>query len=909
MSGLHALLARLLPAAFRARYRSEMQEVMSARRAELSTDRPGRRAAFWLRETGDLLVTLAREWRRAIARRLGVASPRHGDHQTPDPGAHRSSPNSLPARSVEMLTNLSADLRFVLRTLARQPLFTSLVILTLGFGIGATTAVFTLVDSVLMRPLPYPEPERLVIGYGSFPLNDFASVSPPDYLDYRDRSASFEALAAISSWVGTVAVGGGEAPEIARMRRASAELFAALGVAPAMGRTFRRDETVAGGARVAVISDGFWRRRFGADPGVVGGDIVLDEERATLIGVLPAGFELLDPTDVWLPLAFGDDDMTVRRFHFLRALGRLRDGVVLNAAQDEIDAIAADLAEAYPDSNTDWTMRLVPLHRAVVGGAQQSLLVLLGAVGAVLLIASCNVALLLLARTVRRGPEIALRNALGASGRRIVRLLLTESLVLALAGGGLGLLMTAWGVDLLVNMAAADLPRAENVAVNGSVLGFSILVTLGTGLLFGLAPALRLSRTASLASASQGRRATAGGQRLRGALVIGQVALSFALLLGAGLLIRSFLAMTRADPGYAADEIASASIDLPATRYQNPEQRRQFFDRLFERLASVNSIARAGGIDVIPQTGGNDTYAYPEGSPPEPGTQGYNAQLRVVTPGYFDAMGIPLRRGRMFSAGDVVAGCEREAGCGNTAVIIDEPFAEEIFPGQDAVGRRIVVDLGEPAHVEVVGVVGGVLHWSPSDGRFGTMYFPFGASPRASLHVALRPTQDADAALAALRTVVAEIDPQLPLADVDRMSDRLAVSMSGPRIRARLMGAFAGSALLLAAAGLYGVLACFVTERRRELGVRLALGADAAGVVRLVVRQGMRLVLLGLALGLLAAAGMSRALQGLLFGVTASDPVSFGVVGVILAAVALPACLVPAWRATRVDPIEVMRAE
>jgi predicted permease len=391
--------------------------------------------------------------------------------------------------------------------------------------------------------------------------------------------------------------------------------------------------------------------------------------------------------------------------------------------------------------------------------------------------------------------------------------------------------------------------------------------------------------------------------------VIGQVALSFALLVGAGLMIRSFLAMTRADPGYAANELASASIDLPATRYETPARQKQFFDRLFERLASMNGIARAAGIDIMPQTAGNDTYAYPEGSPPEPGTQGFNAQLRFVTPGYFDAMGIPLRRGRTFSAGDVVEGCGGMAACGSGVVIIDEPFAEEIFPGQDAVGRRIVVDLGEPAHVEIVGVVGGVLHWSPADGRFGTMYFPFGASPRASLQVALRAASDADAALAALRAAVAEIDPQLPLAEVNRMSDLLAASVAGPRVRARLLGGFAGAALLLAAAGLYGVLACFVTERRRELGVRLALGADAAGVVRLVVRQGMRLVLLGLAVGVLAAAGMSRALQGLLFGVTASDPVSFGAVGLILAAVALPACLLPAWRATRVDPIEVMRAE
>jgi putative ABC transport system permease protein len=899
MSRLHSTLARLLPRRFRARYAVEMSHTLAARHGEVAGASGLRRGAFWAKEITDILMTVAREWLRdmTVELRRDMTAACAGVRPAPD-----STPLSLPERILEMLTNLFADLRFSLRTLAKQPLFSAVVVSMLALGIGATTAVYTLVDSVLLRPLPYDEPERLVVGYGSFPLNNTASISPPDYLDYRDRSDSFEALAAIGSGVGSVSVGGAGTPEMASTRTASHQFFETLGVSPAMGRGFSREQTVDGGPRVVVISDGFWKRRFASDPAVVGSEFLVDEEPTMIVGVLPTGFNFFGAPDLWRPLPFGAENMSVRRFHFLRVVGKLREDVDVIAAQSEIDAIAGDLEAAYPASNTEWTMRLVPLHEAAVGSVQQPLILILAAVGAVLLIGCCNVAILLLARATRREPEIAMRNALGASGGRIVRLLLSESLLLAIGGGGLGILLAYRGVDLLIAMSATALPRVDEIAVSGPVLFFSTVVTLGTGLMVGLVPALRSARRdINEALRGQGRVAAPGNQRVRNALVVGQVALSFALLVGAGLMIRSLGAMTRVEPGFAAEQIVTASVDLPDTRYQNSEQARTFFDDLFARLETMSSIDGVGGIDIMPLTGGNDTFAYPEGSPPEPGSQGFNALVRSVNSGYFEAMQIPLVRGRGFGTIDVAGG--------NPVVIIDEPFAAQIFPDENAVGKRIVVDLGDARVVEIVGIVGGILHFGPLTGLTGTMYFPSGQRGGRGRDIVLRTQGNPAAAIEGLRTALAEIDPQIPLANVSAMNELLSGTVAGPRFRARLLGIFAATALLLAGAGLYGLLAYFVAERRQEMGVRLALGADAGGVVRLVVRRGMSLVSIGLVIGAFAAAGLSWAIQGLLFGVSAADPTSFIGVAVMLAVVALLACLLPALRATRVDPLEVMRAE
>ncbi len=893
MSSLHSTLARLLPRRFRTRYSAEMNHTLAARYGEIASASWLRRCLFWAKEIADLFRTLAREWLLAVTD--GSTAARRSR-------AADSTTLSLPERMFEMLTNLLADVRYAVRTLAKQPLFTVVVVLTLGLGIGATTAVYTLVDSVLLQPLPFEDPDRLVFGYGSFPLNNTASVSPPDYLDYRDRSTSFEALAAIGSSVGGVSVGGVGTPEMVPARTASRELFQMLGVTLARGRGFTDEEATEGGPAVAVISDGLWKRRFGADPDIVGSELLVDEEPTTVVGVLPPGFNAFGAPDVWQPLPFGADSMSVRRFHFLRAVGKLLPEVDLIAAQSELDAIARDLEAAYPASNTAWTLRLVPLHEVAVGSVQQPLILILAAVGAVLLIGCCNVAILLLARATRRAPEIAMRNALGASGGRIARLLLSESLLLALAGGGLGILLAYRGVDLLIGMSATALPRVDEIAVDGSVLFFSAAVTLGTGFLFGLAPALRSARRdISDALRGQGRVAALGNQRLRNALVVGQVALSFALLVGAGLMIRSFSALTQMEPGFAADEIVTASVEPPEARYESTEQAKALFDDLFARLETMPSVAGVGGIDIVPLTLGNDTFAYPEGSPPEPGSQGFNAQVRSVTASYFDAMRIPLVRGRGFSTVDVEGG--------NPVVIIDESFAAEIFPDEEAVGKRIVVDLGEPRPAEIVGLVGDILHFGPINGLNGTMYFPAGQRMGSGLDIVLRTQGNPATAIGGLRTALAEIDPQLPLANVSPMSELLSGTVAGPRFRARLLGVFAATTLLLAAAGLYGVLSYFVAECRREMGVRLALGADASGVVRLVVRWGMTLVSIGLVLGVLAAAGLSWAIQGLLFGVGAADPMSFAGVAVMLAVVALLACLLPARRATRVDPLEVLRAD
>ena len=450
MNRLHSTLARMLPRRFRARYAVEMNDMLAASRGEVAGASWVRRCSFWAKEIIDILMTVAREWLRDMTvELLRVMTVGHTGARR---AAADSTPLSLPARMFEMLTNLFADLRFSLRTLAKQPMFSAVVVLTLALGIGATTAVYTLVDSVILRPLPYDEPERLVFGYGSFSLNNTASISPPDYLDYRDRSQSFEALGAIGNGVGSVTVGSAGTPEMASARTASHQFFDVLGVSPAKGRGFSREETVDGGPNVAVISDGFWKRRFGSDPAVVGSEFLVDDESTTIVGVLPPGFNFFGAPDLWQPLRFGAENMSVRRFHFLRVVGKLREDVDVIAAQAEIDAIARDLEAAYPASNTEWTMRLVPLHEAAVGFVQQPLLLILAAVGTVLLIGCFNVAILLLARATRRAPEIAMRNALGASGGRIVRLLLSESLLLAIAGGGLGILLAYRGVDLLIGM-------------------------------------------------------------------------------------------------------------------------------------------------------------------------------------------------------------------------------------------------------------------------------------------------------------------------------------------------------------------------------------------------------------------------------------------------------------------------
>ena len=882
----------------RRRFGEEMKTVAVERGNEVRA-RAGRWAAlrFWSFEAADLLRSAVREWGRSFAPSsrpgpAGGAISAHRARRRPRPGTAGGIP--------ERLRQALADLRFSSRALSKQPGYTAVVLLTVALGVGGTTAIFTLVHRVLLSPLPFPQAERLVLGYGSFPLNDSASVSPPDFLDYREQSSSFSELSAWfrPGWVYDT-TGGGE-PERVRGAKVSSGFFETLGVLPALGRTFLPEEELSGKARVAILSHGFWQRRHAGDPALLGSAIDLDGEAHEVVGILPAGFRLTAAEEIWTPLAMDIGDTQVRRFHFLLVIGRLEEGRSLAAAQAEVDGIARRLEALYPESNTDWHLRLVPLREALVGPVRRPLLLLMGAVVLVLLIACSNVAGMMLARSASRRGELAVRSALGASSGRLASLILAEAWGLALVGGALGLALGQIGLGLLGRLLADSLPRAHEVGMDGTVLWFALALSLGAGLLFALGPAMAAVRTAP--GGYLGDRSRGGG-RLAGRrlLVVAQVALSLVLLAGAGVLLRSLWNLARVDPGFEPGGVLTAAMALPDSRYPRPVDIDRFYRDYLGDLALLPGVESVGAIDQLPFEGTNDTYLYPEGEPPPEANEAFNAQFRSILGDYFGALGIPLHGGRVFDRRDIE---------GAPAVaVINEPLAEALFPGETAVGRRLVVDLGEPTSVEVVGVVGGILRFSLQGQPPEAIYFPAAQQPRSDLHLVLRTAADPLVLAQPLRRTLAALDPQLPLSDLRSMDALVQATTAQPRLRALLLGLFAGLAIFLSAIGLYGVLAFFVAQRRRELGVRFALGARPGALLAWVLRRGMSLVALGLALGVPASLAAARLLSGMVFGVDPVDPASFAAVAVLLALVGLGACLIPALRATRVDPVRAIRAE
>lgn len=885
-SRLYGLLLLLLPPRFRARYGTELLECVAAQALNAPHGVSARRRRqYWRRELLDLCRTIMREWAALAAN-------------------HRTTHSSPIETVIEMFRNVLADILYSARALAQRPTHSIVIVVTLALGVGATSAVFSVVDGVLLQPLDYTEPDRLVIGYGSFPANDSASVSPPDYVDYRDQVGAFEALAAATSYRPALDLTGSGEPERLRARRVSANLFTTLGVAPLIGRSFTTAEATDGGPDVAILSYGLWTRRFAADSDIIGTTIQLDGVATTVVGVMPPAFTVLGAdNDLWLPIAFGGESTSVRRFHFLRVIGRLPSGADLASVQQEVDAVAARLAQEYPDSNTDWTMRLVPLHEARFGATSTPLLVLMGASLAVLLIGCSNIALLLLARSTTRTAEIAIRSALGASSPQIVRLVLSEGMVLAGAGGALGLLLAHQVIGALTWLAGSGLPRIESVALDARAVAVGLVLTGATGAVFGLVPALRTIRrdlTGDLKGAAR-TSPSRSAQRFRSGLVVVQLTMSVALLIGAGLFIRSLGALRGVDIGFRGEGVLTATVSLPESRYPDSGARARFWRRLDETLAARVGVEGVGMIDTLPFTGSEDTWLFREGQPPAEGSQGTNAQLRAATDGYFDAMRVPLVAGRLFDA--------REQPDAPLALVIDEPLATAMFADEGAVGQAVVVDLGSPQRAVVIGVVGGVHHFGPGAGAFSTMYFSARQRPMGGATLAVR----GDGAVAELaptvRAVLGEIDPQLPVSGVAPMLELVDNALDGPRFRTVLLGTFAVIALLLAALGVYGALSYFVAERRREMGLRMALGAEASQVVRLVLRRGMALVVSGLALGTLASLALGRLVANLLFGVSAYDPVAIAGVAALLTLVGWTACWLPSRRTTRIDPVEVMRAE
>jgi predicted permease len=800
---------------------------------------------------------------------------------------------------------MMADLRYALRALARSPGFTLAVVLTLALGIGANSAIFSVVYGVLLRPLPYAAPERLVNLYGRYPQFGRTSTSLPDFQDWRAGTHSFEQLAGRHSGA-FVLTGEGE-PERVIADRVTSNFFATLGVKPLLGRAFLPAEDKMGSDRqVVVLSHGYWQRRFGGDARIVGRQIQLNGKPWTVVGVAPPELRFGRAVDVWAPTVV--DTTLNRRSEYLDVIGRLKPGVTIAQANADVAAVVRQLAQQYPATNATITSEVIELEKDLVQNVREALYAFMGAVLLVLLIACANVANLLLARAAVREREVAVRVALGAGRGRLVRQLLTESMVLALLGGVAGIALATWGVAAIGAASTELLPRQNEIGMNATVVAFSLALSVMTGLVFGLAPALRLSRGPLHTTLREGARGATGGSlaRFRGTLVLGEVALALVLLVGAGLLIRSFEKLTRVDLGFEPSNVLTYNLTFPSAKFPDrtllPPEYRSLMERA-RSLPGVRSAAISAGLPM----GGADYLSYTiEGIGPRdtrPDSPPEDVQPFGVSPDYFAALKIPLRRGRLFTSAD--------AEKAPRVALVNEEMARFAFGGTDPVGHRIT--FGNPSDtagwMTIVGVVGNVAQEGVTAKPYQQLYRPIEQAPSRSVYVALRTDRDPVALAASARAAVRDVDRDLVVNEVQPLDARVAQSIARPRFSVWLLTGFSALALILAAVGIYGVMAYTVAQRTRELGVRMALGADPGNVKRLVVRQGMRPALLGVGVGLLAALAASRLIASLLYGVSVVDPVTFVLVPLFLSGVALLATYLPARRATRVPPTVALQAE
>ena len=808
---------------------------------------------------------------------------------------------------------LMQDLRYGARMLVKSPGFTLVVVLALALGIGANTAIFSVVNSVLLRPLAFNEPQQLMMVWGASRNGGGADrivLSVPDMQDLRSQSQTLEYVVPYSS-SGTTLSSGDDAERIFGAV-STADLFPALGVKPLMGRVFTSEEDVPGGPAVVVISQNLWQRAFGSDPAIVGKEIKLGNKLTTVVGVMPASFRFpvqRERADYWQPISTSPSYIAYkdkRDTRSLKVLARLKPGINVRQANEELATISRRLEEQYPGTNTGLSLSVTPLHEDLVGQVRPALLVILGAVGFVLLIACANVANLLLARAASRQKEIAIRTALGAGRIRIVRQLLTESLLLAVMGGGLGLLLATWGLDLLVAASPSDLPRVGEIGLDMKVLVFTVAVSVVTGILFGLAPALQASKLDLNESLKEGGRGSTEGlrrNRLRSLLVVAEVALSLVLLIGAGLLIRSFVTLLNTNPGFDADSVLT--VDLPLSRSKYPEAGQQvtFVQQLLQRTSEVPGVASVAAVNILPLSGnGRESSFTIDGRPTPPEGQEPEAEASTVTPDYFRTMGIPLMRGRAFVEGD-----KKDA---PPVVIISEALARANFAGEDPLGKRLVIRDDMPPF-EIVGIVGDIRHEKLETETHPEYYLSFYQIPERQVNLVVRAAAGAEAASLQMtvRSAIKQLDKDQLIWEMKTMEQWRAESVARRRFNMMLLGIFASLALLLAAVGIYGVMSYSVTQRTHEIGIRMALGASARDVIRMVVGQGMTLALTGVGAGLLAAFGVTRVMSSLLYGVTATDALTFSAVTLGLTGLALLACLIPALRATRVDPMTALRYE
>ena len=801
------------------------------------------------------------------------------------------------------------DLRYGVRMLLKHPGFTSIAILTLALGVGANTSIFSVVNALILRPLPYPDAERLMWVEEVSKTNPGTPAYGGHFLDWQQHSQSLDGIAQFEDGIRTLS-GAGE-PDRVDVGTISASLLPILGVQPLqLGRNFSPEEDKRGAARVAILSDNLWRDRYNGDRDIVGKAITLNDEVFTVVGVLPETFRFSSHFDVCVPLALDpQQELTGESRSYQSTIARLKPGLTIEQARLELDSLLQRYESTRPDGKwrfDDSRTRLVPLHEHLLGDTSRPLLVLLGAVGLILLIACANVANLLLARAVTRQKELAIRTALGASRLRLVRQMLTECLLLAVGGGAAGLLLASWLTTLLgtLNSTATigEMAGVAAITIDLRVLGFTLLITLLTGLLFGLLPAIRLSRPDVNVALKEGGHAQGlHGRRLRGALMVSEVALAILLLVGAGLLIRSFVKLLDVDPGYRADNLLTARLQLPP-RYSEQFRRVQFYEQTLQRLEALPGVQAVGVTSHLPLTnynlGGNVRV---EGRVKPEGEQETSAPIASVNPDYFRAMGIGLRAGRVFTDLD---------GKGAPSVaVLSEALARELFPDDDPLGKRLVIAAAGGESTTVIGVVQDIRHQGLDQQIDLACYLSFRQTPRPGVALLLRTGGDPRSLTTAVRAAVREVDPALPVFQIMTMNERLSNSVGARRFNLMLLGAFAGLALLLAGVGVYGVISYVVTGRTHEIGIRMALGAQSSDVLGLFIRQGMTLVLLGVGLGLFGAFALTRVMTGLLFAVGAKDPVTFAAVAVLLSLIALLACYIPARRAARVDPLIALRHE
>jgi putative ABC transport system permease protein len=823
------------------------------------------------------------------------------------------------------MESLRQELRFGIRLILKHPGFSAVAILTLGLGIGANSAIFSVVDAVIFRPLPFKQPERLVAVWERDLKKggDHDSVMAANYLDWKNRSQVFEDMAAYAG--GSVNLTGLAEPERIRGARVSASLFNVLRIAPEVGRAFTPDEDQPGQPRVVVISNKLWKRNFGGDREVIGRAITLNNQDYTIIGVMPAGFELPlnEDSEIWTPLAFTPQELTLRNSHYLEVLGRLKPGVTVEMANSEMTTVAAELEQNFPKTNDGTGAAVFPLHAEIVGQVKSPLLIFLGAVAFILLIACANVANFMLARAASRQREIAVRIALGASRWRLIRQMLIESLVLGLAGGAFGLLLAMWGIEFLSSIAQqTSAPRAKTIGLDGRVLLFTFVASILTSLIFGSVPALQASKPDLNDTLKESGRSSGGlrKSRIRNLLVISEVALAFMLLVGAGLLINSFARLRSVDPGLNPQNVLTMNITLPRQKYTQAEQVIDFHRQLLEKIKAVPGVLYVGKITTLPYGGSTNGFGYTVDSPLA-GDKAISLVTQQASPELFRALGIPLVAGREFNEGDVD---------GAPAVtIVSDSLARRFWPDEDPIGHRIKwgnKEFGSP-WMTIVGVVGDVRLKGLDTPPRPTVYTPYlqlgepvktqvGVTLRElmttdarSIELVLSSTGNVDGLANAVRSAVWSVDPNQPITRVRTMEQVLAGTMIVQRSTTWLLGIFASVALMLAAAGIYGVISYSVSQRTHEIGIRMALGAERQDVLKLVLGKGMITALIGLGIGIAGAIGLTRFMSSLVFKVSVTDPTTFAVIALLLLLVAAAACYLPARRAATVDPMEALRCE